>query len=320
MREVLGHQLAEDHRERWCRAPGRRRPRSGATAPSGTPAASSGPSISVGDRRLGEEADGQVGDGDADLGAGELGRQRAQGLLHAAARRCRPSAAACSTLARSTVTKENSAATNTPHAAISSSAASEQEPGGHRRPPEAAVRAGRAGDFGSRPSGALGVLTVWGRVRRPAYRQVPGPAYQATRSADGDTRVAIRRPQVAGPACRCPRQGVALVVPAVVPRARIPGAPAHDQLHPCPLPRRPAAVPPGTTPGRTLLVRRHPRARRAGRLAGRPAGVVRAPARCPAQSRTPRPSTRCATGGPACRGRRPRCGSARSTASRAAGR
>ena len=29
------------------------------------------------------------------------------------------------------------------------------------------------------------------------------------------------------------------------PRARIPGAPAHDQLHPCPLPRRPAAVPPG---------------------------------------------------------------------------
>ena len=37
----------------------------------------------LGDRRLGEETDGQVGDGDADLGAGELGRQRAERELHA---------------------------------------------------------------------------------------------------------------------------------------------------------------------------------------------------------------------------------------------
>ena len=38
----------------------------------------------VGDRRLGEEADGQVGHGDADLGAGELRRQRAERQLDAA--------------------------------------------------------------------------------------------------------------------------------------------------------------------------------------------------------------------------------------------
>ena len=38
----------------------------------------------VGDRRLGQETDGQVGHGDADLGAGELGRQRAQRELDAA--------------------------------------------------------------------------------------------------------------------------------------------------------------------------------------------------------------------------------------------
>ena len=40
----------------------------GATALSGSPAARSGPPISCGDGRLGEEADGQVGDRDADLG------------------------------------------------------------------------------------------------------------------------------------------------------------------------------------------------------------------------------------------------------------
>ena len=36
----------------------------------------------VGDRRLGQEADGQVGDRDADLGPGELGRQRPQRDQH----------------------------------------------------------------------------------------------------------------------------------------------------------------------------------------------------------------------------------------------
>ena len=57
---------------------------SGVTTPSGSPADVSGPSMQVGDRRLGEEADGQVGDGDADLGAGELGGQRPQRELYAA--------------------------------------------------------------------------------------------------------------------------------------------------------------------------------------------------------------------------------------------
>ena len=52
--------------------------------------ASSGPSISVGDRRLGEEADGQVGDGDADLGAGELGGQRLAGRAARRGRRASP--------------------------------------------------------------------------------------------------------------------------------------------------------------------------------------------------------------------------------------
>ena len=56
---------------------------SGCTAPSGTPSASSGAVDQLGDRRLGQEADGQVGDGDPDLGAGELGGQRAQRRLDA---------------------------------------------------------------------------------------------------------------------------------------------------------------------------------------------------------------------------------------------
>ena len=51
----------------------------------------------VGDGRLGEEADRQVGDGDADLGAGELGRQRRAGRAARPRRRRRPSAAARST-------------------------------------------------------------------------------------------------------------------------------------------------------------------------------------------------------------------------------
>ena len=61
----------------------------GAPAPSGTPAGQRAVD-QLGDGRLGEEADRQVGDGDADLGAGELGRQRAQRQLDALRRRCHP--------------------------------------------------------------------------------------------------------------------------------------------------------------------------------------------------------------------------------------
>ena len=57
---------------------------SGVTAPSGRPAEAERAVDELGDRRLGEEADRQVGDGDADLGPGELGRQRAQRELDAA--------------------------------------------------------------------------------------------------------------------------------------------------------------------------------------------------------------------------------------------
>ena len=68
------------------RAPGRARRRSGVTALVGhAERASSGVVEQVGDRGLGEEADRQVGHGDADLGAGELGGQRAQRRTHALA-------------------------------------------------------------------------------------------------------------------------------------------------------------------------------------------------------------------------------------------
>ena len=52
----------------------------GADRSLGTPRAASGSSMRVRDRRLGEEADGQVGDGDADLGPRQLGGQAAERL------------------------------------------------------------------------------------------------------------------------------------------------------------------------------------------------------------------------------------------------
>ena len=97
---------------------------------SGTPGGRQRPVDQLGDRGLGEEADGQVGDGDPDLGAGQLRRQGAQRLLDAAAP-ASPAAAARSTWLRSTVTKANSAATKTPQATISSSAVREEQPLGH---------------------------------------------------------------------------------------------------------------------------------------------------------------------------------------------
>ena len=53
----------------------------GVTAPSGHAEAVERPVDQLGDRGLGQEADRQVGDRDADLGAGELGREAAQCLL-----------------------------------------------------------------------------------------------------------------------------------------------------------------------------------------------------------------------------------------------
>ena len=183
---------------------GRRRP--GARAPSGTPAASSGPSISSRDRRLGEEADGQVGDGDADLGAGELGRERAQRLLDARGAGVTGRRGLCSTWLRSTVTKANSAATNTPQA-------SDQQQGRRRagdhsvigRPP---ARGGasadvESGDFESRPWLSVGSFaSVAG-----ALRTVPA----ATQSGDFRSRTGwlcddtLLRPDRA-PSVPAPRQ------------------------------------------------------------------------------------------------------------------
>ena len=91
----------------------------GRTQSSGTPSGGERPVDELGDGGLGEEADRQVGDGDADLCARQLGREAAQRRLDAGGARS-PSSTARSTLLRSTVTNANSAATNIPHAATSS--------------------------------------------------------------------------------------------------------------------------------------------------------------------------------------------------------
>ena len=115
-REVLRHQLAEDHGQDGARAPAPMRDRDRRTPPVGHARGLQRAVDQLGDRRLGEEADGQVGDGDADLGAGELGRQRCAAPSGRPPAPASPAAAAWSTWLRSTVTKANSAATNTPQA------------------------------------------------------------------------------------------------------------------------------------------------------------------------------------------------------------
>ncbi len=81
-RDVLRHHLAEDHgqhgAEREAETEGQRR--HDALGQSG---GRQRRVDQVGDGGLGQEADGQVGDRDADLGAGQLGGQRAQGELDA---------------------------------------------------------------------------------------------------------------------------------------------------------------------------------------------------------------------------------------------
>ncbi len=80
--QLLGHQLAEDHRGhgREDQAEGDRDAGHGGRGDPGGPQRTA---EQRGDGGLGEEADDQVGQGDPDLGARELGRQRAQGRAHA---------------------------------------------------------------------------------------------------------------------------------------------------------------------------------------------------------------------------------------------
>src|SRR6478735_9046437 len=113
-----------------------------------------------------------------------------------------PAWAAWSTWPRSTVTKENSAATNTPQARISSSAAASSNHAVIGALPQ--TKAGRAADFESRPWAVRQVLTGWGRFAelyrvtrtgdiprthpRPpgcASRLIPATGRPSTREANG---------------------------------------------------------------------------------------------------------------------------------------
>ena len=82
-RQVLGHQLAEDHRHAGGEDE-RDRERDRRHGALGHPGGLERPGHEVGDRRLGQEADQQVGDRDPDLRGRELGREVAQRLLDAA--------------------------------------------------------------------------------------------------------------------------------------------------------------------------------------------------------------------------------------------
>ncbi len=118
--EVLGHELAEDHGQRRADGEGDRH-RHGMDQLVGQAGGRQGSVDQLGDGRLRQEADGEVGDGDPDLRSGELGGQGAQRQLDADRARV-TGGRGRSTLLRSTVTNANSAATNTPQAAISRSA------------------------------------------------------------------------------------------------------------------------------------------------------------------------------------------------------
>src|SRR3954466_9017157 len=158
-----------------------------------------------------------------------------------------PAAAACATLLRSTVTNENSAATNTPQAAIRSSAASSSS----QAVIGALLRdqpAGRAGDFGSRPWAGGRVLTVWGR---------------SSRHSTG-SNIARRRP--AGPTL------------SPTPRHRERLGSLHDDVHAGALPRAEAAAGRRPAPRRPVLVAPPPDPRAPGRRRRRGAAVVRRPA------------------------------------------
>ena len=119
-REVLGHELAEDHRHAGGEheRDHQRDARDGAVGDAG---GLQRPVDQLGDRRLGQEADQQVGQGDADLRRDSCVDRLRSARLHAAG-------AAIALLGgaldrdRSTVTSANSAATNAPQATTSASA------------------------------------------------------------------------------------------------------------------------------------------------------------------------------------------------------
>ena len=113
-----------------CRAPGRGRATAGVTTPSGTPAAASGPSMR-------SEMAGSARKPMARLvtvmptWAPESWVDSERSACCTPRAPSSPSAAARSTLGRSTVTKENSAATNRPQAATRASETSSNNEGGH---------------------------------------------------------------------------------------------------------------------------------------------------------------------------------------------
>ena len=156
-RPVLGHQFADHHQDDGRQRMPITRATDGTTAPAGTPIAVSGPRDQLGERRLGEHADDQVGDGDAELGAGELEGQLPYGLEGAGAPRS-PRWTARSSSLRSTVVSENSAATKAPQASES----------------RIATRSRSTSVIGTPPprSGRQGAGTTEGSAARSGHRRV----------------------------------------------------------------------------------------------------------------------------------------------------
>lgn len=126
-RPVLGHQFADHH----LHGGGQQHADDDRHAGHGAVGDADGRERAVeqpGQRRFGEHADDERGDGDPELGAGELEGQLLEGLDDPVGAPV-ATAAACSASGRSTVTRPNSAATKKPLARISRNAAARSSRG-----------------------------------------------------------------------------------------------------------------------------------------------------------------------------------------------
>ena len=149
--EDLRHQLAEDHREDGREQQAERARHAPRPPRRESPSAVSGPREEAPIDGLREEADDEGRERDADLGAGQLGRELRSDWSTTRARES-PSSMARWTVGRSRATRENSAATKSAVPAVSSTAPrtrSHSVTGAHPR--RAAGRAGRRRQVMVRP-------------------------------------------------------------------------------------------------------------------------------------------------------------------------
>ena len=193
-RQVLRHQLAEDHRHAVASvsAIAERDARDRAL---GQPRGLQRAVDELGDRRLGQEADQQVRQRDADLRARELRREAGAARAGRRGRRASPASAARSTVARSTVTNENSAATKAPQATTRASASAIRSSSINARP-SAGRRRGRAWYYcWGRRSSTIRRRIISGRVTPPITQFIYTTADSGTRGRR-KIRPAHRRPSV----------------------------------------------------------------------------------------------------------------------------